>query len=68
MKKSKGVVNYVVKVVDEIDSKHASLKKARLRAVGLEYENDLKGLDRIVEIFKESVKLDKLKTRRKKAK
>lgn len=59
-KKHNNRINYVVTVADEFDSKHASLRDARKYRRSLINLNEVKGLQVIVDIYKETVSLKKL--------
>lgn len=52
--------NYVVMIDEQLDTKFASLKKARAYCKSLLNINEVKGIQVIVDIYKEVVSLEKL--------
>lgn len=60
----KNRVNYIVMVADQFDSKHATLREARKYRRSLLNLNEVKGIDVIVDIYKEVTTLKKLSSER----
>jgi hypothetical protein len=63
-KKHNNRINYVVMVANEFDSKHATLRDARKYRRSLINLNEVKGIQIIVDIYKETVSLKKLSSER----
>jgi len=59
-KKLNKITNYVIMISNQFDSKHSSLKEARTYMRSLININEVKGLDVVVDIFKETTSLKKL--------